>query len=525
MFSSNGGYMGILEASILASVFGLGIGAGTVFVYNKRKGSSATKKADEIIEKAKKESEKLKRDSILEAKEDIHKLKLENEKEVKDRKSEIKDLEDRLFQREKSIDKRDEMLQNRDRSLEERDLSLSQKQKEIQKREDEVDAIKKEQIELLESISKFSRESAHDMLIKKVEETMDLEIANLIKEKEHEAKLEVDKKAKDLLVLSMQRYASDVVNEQTVSVINLPNDEMKGRIIGREGRNIRTIEAVTGVDLIIDDTPEAIVISSFDPLRREIAKITLETLIKDGRIHPARIEELYDKVCKDMNSKIMEYGNNAVLELGLTKVDPALVEVIGKLHFRTSYGQNALQHSIEVAHLAGIMANEIGENAILAKRAAIMHDIGKAIDFEVEGSHVDVGLELAKKYNEDKVVLNAIESHHGEQEAKSVISVLVAIADALSASRPGARNDSLENYVKRLEQLESIANSFEGIEKSFAMQAGRELRVIVKPDKVDDLKSYKIARDIKTRIEDEMQYPGTVKVTVIRETRAIEEAK
>lgn len=517
--------MGILEVSILASVFGLGIGAGTVFVYNKKKGNNATKKANEIIEKAKKESEKAKRDSVLEAKEEIHKLKLEHDKETKDRKTEIKELEDRLFQRERNIDKRDEMLQNRDKSLEERDKALAQKQKEIQKREDEVENIKKEQIELLEKISSFSKESAHDLLLKKVEETMDLEIATLIKEKEQEAKLEVDKKAKDLLILSMQRYASDVVNEQTVSVISLPNDEMKGRIIGREGRNIRTIEAVTGVDLIIDDTPEAIVISSFDPLRREIAKITLESLIKDGRIHPARIEELYDKVCKDMNAKIMEYGNNAVLELGITKIHPELVEVIGKLYFRTSYGQNALQHSIEVAHLAGIMANEIGENAILAKRAALLHDIGKAIDFEVEGSHVEVGLEFAKKYNEDKVVLNAIESHHGDKEAKSVIAVLVAIADALSASRPGARNDSLENYVKRLEQLEEIANSFDGIDKAFAMQAGRELRVIVKPDKIDDLKSYKIARDIKTRIEDEMQYPGTVKVTVIRETRAIEEAK
>jgi len=524
-FSSMEEYMGILEVSILASVFGLGIGAGTVFVYNKKKGNNATKKANEIIEKAKKESEKAKRDSVLEAKEEIHKLKLEHDKETKDRKTEIKELEDRLFQRERNIDKRDEMLQNRDKSLEERDKALAQKQKEIQKREDEVENIKKEQIELLEKISSFSKESAHDLLLKKVEETMDLEIATLIKEKEQEAKLEVDKKAKDLLILSMQRYASDVVNEQTVSVISLPNDEMKGRIIGREGRNIRTIEAVTGVDLIIDDTPEAIVISSFDPLRREIAKITLESLIKDGRIHPARIEELYDKVCKDMNAKIMEYGNNAVLELGITKIHPELVEVIGKLYFRTSYGQNALQHSIEVAHLAGIMANEIGENAILAKRAALLHDIGKAIDFEVEGSHVEVGLEFAKKYNEDKVVLNAIESHHGDKEAKSVIAVLVAIADALSASRPGARNDSLENYVKRLEQLEEIANSFDGIDKAFAMQAGRELRVIVKPDKIDDLKSYKIARDIKTRIEDEMQYPGTVKVTVIRETRAIEEAK
>lgn len=517
--------MGILATAILASIFGLGIGATTVFVYNSRKGNSATKKADEIIEKAKKESEKLKRDSVLEAKEEIHKVRLDNEKEIKDRKIEIKELEDRLLQRENKIDKRDEMLQNRDRTLEERDLALSQKQREIQKKEDEVDGIKKEQESLLEKISSFSKEKAHELLLKRVEESMEIEIAQLIKEKEAEAKLEADKKAKDLLVLSMQKYASDVVNEQTVSVINLPNDDMKGRIIGREGRNIRTIEAVTGVDLIIDDTPEAIVISSFDPLRREIAKITIETLIKDGRIHPARIEELYDKVCKDMNSKIMEYGNNAVVELGINKVDPNIVEVIGKLHFRTSYGQNALQHSMEVANLAGIMASEIGENVLLTKRAGLLHDIGKAIDFEMEGSHVEVGLELAKKYNEDKVVLNSIESHHGDSEAKSVISVLVAIADALSASRPGARSDSLENYVKRLEQLETIANSFEGIEKSFAMQAGRELRVIVKPEQIDDLKSYKIAKDIKDRIEKEMQYPGTVKVTVIRETRAIEEAK
>ena len=517
--------MGLFETAILTSIFGFGIGATTIFVYNKRKGNSAIKKADEIIEKAKRESEKLKRDSVLEAKEEIHKLRMDNEKELKDRKSEIKDLEDRLFQREEKIDKRDEMLQNRDKSLEERDQVLSQKQREIQKKDEEVEVIKKEQESLLEKISNFTKDKAKELLFKRVEESMDLEIAQLIKEKEAEAKLEVDKKAKDLLVLSMQKYASDVVNEQTVSVVNLPNDEMKGRIIGREGRNIRTIEAVTGVDLIIDDTPEAIVISSFDPLRREIAKITIDSLIKDGRIHPARIEELYDKVCKDMNSKIMEYGNNAVLELGLNKIDPNIVEVIGKLHFRTSYGQNALQHSLEVASLAGIMASEIGENVLLAKRAGLLHDIGKAIDFEMEGSHVEVGIELAKKYNEDKVVINSIESHHGDNEAKSVISVLVAIADALSASRPGARNDSLENYVKRLEQLETIANSYEGIEKAFAMQAGRELRVIVKPDQVDDLKSYKIAKDIKDRIEEEMQYPGTVKVTVIRETRAVEEAK
>ena len=409
--------------------------------------------------------------------------------------------------------------------LEERDNALILKQKEIQKAEEEMEELKKKEMEILESISGFSKEKAKDMIMKRVEDDLEVEITSLIKEKEAEAKLEVDRKAKDMLVMSMQKYASDVTNEKTVSVVTLPNDEMKGRIIGREGRNIRTIEAVTGVDLIIDDTPEAIVLSSFDPLRREIARQTIETLVKDGRIHPARIEELYDKTCKDFKNKIMEYGNQAAFELGLSKMDPELIEILGKLYFRTSYGQNALQHSKEVAHLSGIIAAELGENVNLAKRAGLLHDIGKAIDFEVEGSHVEIGVDIAKKYGEDKVVINAIASHHGDTEATSVISVIVAIADALSASRPGARNDSLENYIKRLEQLEQIANSYDGIDKSYAIQAGRELRVLVKPDQVDDLKSIKLARDIKNQIEAEMQYPGTVKVTVIRETRAVEEAK
>ncbi|HOO67860.1 MAG TPA: ribonuclease Y [Bacilli bacterium] len=517
--------MEMVIVSILTSVIGLGVGAVAVVIINNNKGNKAGKKAEEIIEKAKKEAEKVKRDSMLELKEEGYKLKQETDKEVKERKSEIKELEDRLLQREKGADRREEMLQNRDKMLEDRDNALTLKQREIQKTEEEMEEIKRKQLELLENISGFSKEKAHDLIMKRVESDMEVEIASYIKEKEVETKLEVDKKAKDMLVSSMQKYAADVTNEKTVSVVTLPNDEMKGRIIGREGRNIRTIEAVTGVDLIIDDTPEAIVLSSFDPLRREIAKTTIETLIKDGRIHPARIEELYDKTCKDFNNKIMELGNQAAFDLGLAKLSPELVEILGKLNFRTSYGQNALQHSKEVAYLSGIMAAELGENVNLAKRAGLLHDIGKAVDFEVEGSHVEIGIDLAKKFNEDKVVINSIASHHGDTEATSVISVLVAIADALSASRPGARNDSLENYIKRLEQLEEIANSFNGVEKSFAMQAGRELRVLVKPEQIDDIKSFKIARDIKDRIESEMQYPGTVKVTVIRETRAIEEAK
>ena len=511
--------------SILLVVIGLIVGFVLNIILNSIRENNANKRIETIIEKARKEAEKLKRDSILESKEEIHKLKLDYDKEVKERKQELKESEERLILREQNMDKRDELYQKRESTLDERENKLFEKQKQIQDEQVKVEEIKQQQLDLLQNISGISKEKAKEMVMSKVKEAMSMEIAAYIKESENEAKLEVDKKAKNLLVSSMQKFASDVANEQTITTVTLPNDDLKGRIIGREGRNIRTLEAITGVDLIIDDTPEAVVLSSFDPLRREIARITLETLLKDGRIHPTRIEELYDKVSKDMKAKIIEYGNNALFELGLTKVDPELIEIIGKLHFRTSYGQNALQHSIEVAHLSGVIAGELGENVTLAKRAGLLHDIGKAIDHEIEGSHVEIGVDIAKKYKESDVVINAIASHHGDCEATSVISVIVAIADALSASRPGARNDSLENYIKRLEQLEAIGNDIEGVDKTFAVQAGRELRVVVKPEEIDDLTAHKIARDIKEKIEDTMQYPGTIKITVIRETRAQEEAK
>ena len=510
---------------ILLVLIGLFVGIILMFIFNYIKGLVQAKNIENLLEKAKKEAERIKKDYISEAKEEAYRIKDDVDKEIKDRKQDLKETEERLLQRENNMDKREELIHKRELNLDERENNIVEKQKDIQDEKARIEDIKKEQVELLEKIAGYSKKEAKELVLKKVEDMMNLEIASYIKDRETEAKLEADKKAKNLIVESMQKYASDVANEQTVTVVSLPNDEMKGRIIGREGRNIRSIEAVTGVDLIIDDTPEAIVLSSFDPYRREMARVTLETLIKDGRIHPARIEEVYDKVSKDMKAKVLEYGNNALFELGITKVEPELVELLGKLNFRTSYGQNVLTHSIEVANLAGSMAAELGENVALAKRAGLFHDIGKAIDHEVEGSHVDLGVNLATKYHENEVVINTIASHHGDTDATSVIASLVAIADAVSASRPGARNDSLENYVQRLQELEAIGNSIEGVEKTFAMQAGRELRVIVKPEEIDDLKSVKVARDIKNQIEDTMQYPGTIKVIVIRETRSIEGAK
>ena len=517
--------MDIILVTILSLVIGILIGSIGLWIFFSIKASKTINKANKFIEDSKREIEKNKRDTLLEIKQEQHRLKQETEAEIKMRKAEVLQNEDRLLNRENNLDKREEILQNRDNLLQEKENDLLAKQKKLQEKEEKMDGLLKEEMTQLEKIAKLSQEKAHAMIMQRVENNMELEITNYIREQETKARLEAHEIAKQLIVNSMERYADDVVGTQTVSTIDLPNDEMKGRLIGREGRNIRTIESVTGVDLIIDDTPEAIYLSSFDPLRREIAKITIETLIKDGRIHPGRIEEVYDKTVKDVNARIIQIGTQTINDLGITKIDPELVALVGKLNCRNSYGQNALKHSIEVANLCGLMASELGENVNLAKRAGLLHDLGKAIDFEIEGSHVEIGLEFAKRYHEPEVVLDAIASHHGDTEAKSIIAVLVAIADTLSAARPGARNDSLENYIKRLEQLEEIGNSYEGVEKTFAMQAGRELRVIVKPDEVDDNKSYKIARDIKEKIEDEMQYPGTIKITVIRETRVQEEAK
>ena len=517
--------MSLTFISILLFIIGIIAGIIAMFVINNIKNSKKDAQAEKILKDAYRDAEKIKNDALKSGREEAKQYKIDVENDLKERKLEVKEAEKRLSNREESIDRRDENLQNRENMLEKKEKELQKRQNDIQDEQLKVEELKKEQLDILEKISGYSKEKARSLVLKRIEDDMNLEISAYIKERESEAKMTADKKAKGMLVECMQKYASDVSNEQTVTVVNLPNDDMKGRIIGREGRNIRTIEAVTGVDLIIDDTPEVIVLSSFDPLRREIARVTLESLIKDGRIHPARIEEIYDKVCKDMKTKIMEYGENALFKLGIAKMEPELIELIGRLNFRTSYGQNALTHSMEVASLAGIMASEIGENVNIAKRAGLLHDIGKAVDHEIEGSHVEIGSNLAKKYKENDIVINAIESHHGDTDSTSTISVLVAIADSLSASRPGARSDSLENYIQRMQELEEVANKIDGVDKAYAMQAGRELRVVIKKKKINDAKAHKVARDIKNNIESELQYPGTIKVTVIRETRSVEEAK
>ena len=515
----------ILLAIIVGLVVGLGIG---IFVANTRHTkeiADAQNSAVGIINAANKEAETLKKEALLEAKEENQKYRSQIESEIKESRQELKSQENRLLQREKLLDRKDDSLEKREHTLEGKETKLAAKQHVIDEREKEVEKLIEQQQTELQRIAELTKEDAAQVIMKQTEEELSHELTIMVKESEQRAKEEADRKAKNLLSLAIQRCAADQVSELTVSVVNLPNDEMKGRIIGREGRNIRTLETLTGIDLIIDDTPEAVVLSGFDPIRREIARMTLEKLIQDGRIHPARIEEIVEKSRKEMDERVREYGEQAAFEVGAHTLHPDLIKILGRLHFRTSYGQNVLNHSVEVAKLAGVLAAELGEDIQLAKRAGLLHDIGKALDHEIEGSHVEIGAELAAKYRENKVVVNAIASHHGDTEATSIISVLVAAADALSAARPGARSESLENYIRRLENLENISNSFEGVESSFAVQAGREVRVMVKPEEISDLDAVRLVRDIRKKIEDELDYPGHIKVTVIRETRAVDYAK
>ena len=485
--------------------------------YDSKVGS-AEEKSREIIDEALKTAETKKREALLEAKEESLKTKNELEKETKERRAELQRYEKRVLSKEENVEKKADALEKKEADLVRRENVLS-------KRTAEVEAQYEQGIQELERISGLTSEQAKEYLLKSVEEDVKHDTAKLIKELENKAREEADKKARDLVVTAIQRCAADHVAETTVSVVQLPNDEMKGRIIGREGRNIRTLETLTGVELIIDDTPEAVVLSGFDPIRREVARIALERLIVDGRIHPARIEEMVEKAQKEVENNMREEGEAACLEVGIHGIHPELVKLLGKMKFRTSYGQNALKHSIEVSQLSGLLASELGVDVRLAKRAGLLHDIGKSIDHEMEGSHVQLGSDLCRKYKESAIVINSVESHHGDVEPTNLISCIVQAADTISAARPGARRETLETYTNRLKQLEDITNSFKGVDKSFAIQAGREVRIMVVPEQISDDDMVLLARDVSKRIEDELEYPGQIKVNVIRESRVTDYAK
>ena len=508
----------IIACVVAAAAAGVLIG----IVYRKKVAEatigSAQQEATRIVNDAVSKAESKKKEAILEAKDEIHRQRTELEKELRERRSEVQRQERRLAQKEESLDRKTE-------NIEKKDEQLTNKLKAAEKKAEEIEVVKRSQIEMLEKISGFNKEQAKDYLLKTLESDLVHEKAVKIMEYEQKTKDEADEKAREIIATAIQRCAADHSADATVSVVALPNDEMKGRIIGREGRNIRTLETITGVDLIIDDTPEAITVSCFDPVRREIARLTLEKLIADGRIHPTRIEELYEKSKREVEHTVKQTGERAAIDAGVNGIHPELIKQLGKLKYRTSYGQNVLNHSLEVSYIAGLMASELGADVKTAKRAGLLHDIGKALDHEMEGSHIELGVEYARKYKENENVVHAIEAHHGDVEARTIVACLVQAADAISAARPGARRENLQNYIKRLEKLEEITNSFPCVDKSYAIQAGREVRIMVKPEAVSDDQMVLVARDIVKKIEDELEYPGQIKVNVIRENRVIDVAK
>lgn len=515
----------VITALIIGLIVGGAIGVAVMLLVPYFKEKRAKSNAEKIIHDAEVKADHIQKNAKIDAKTLTNELKAAAEKEIKERKQIVAESEKKLAQREQAIDRRDASLSTKEDALEQKKETYNNRLAALDKKEDELQLKIDSIIAKLEKVAQMSVSEAHDELMRRVEEKMNKEIAAYIKNREDEAEEQADGKAKDIMSLAMSKYAQEVTNERTVSIVSLPSDEMKGRIIGREGRNIKSLESLLGVDIIIDDTPEVITVSCFDPVRREVARMTLDRLIKDGRIQPGRIEEIFNKCKEEVHQSVVKAGEQAVFKLGLPRMHKELLEYVGRLKYRTSYGQNVLDHSIQVAYLAGIMAAELGLDQTLAKRAGLLHDIGKSADFEMDGSHVEVGARLAKKYGEPDVVINAIESHHGDKPSKYVISNLVQAADTLSAARPGARSETLENYIKRIEDLENICKSYEGVQNCYAMQSGREVRVTVIPDKVDDLQAFKMARDIKDKIQNEMTYPGQIKVSVIRELRAVEVAK